>query len=75
MKNLDLSHEDAFELWKQNEDNDGWISKDPEEIVDDIEDYDERNATQEILYTVMYLYNIEFEDETQQRWRFVGDDQ
>lgn len=70
----DWSFEETVNFWKQQADADGWISKDPEEIADDIEDYDDRRQLEEILYKTMYYFNVEWENEDEKRWKFKEDD-
>ncbi|WP_064967992.1 hypothetical protein [Tenacibaculum ovolyticum] len=63
---------EAKEEWKRHENNKGFISISPEEIVENIEDYDKKKEKQEALYGCMYFYETEWENEKEESWRFIN---
>lgn len=71
MSTLKASNTDARAIWKDYEDPEGWISKSPEEVAEDIEDFDEAYVTIPALYSAMYSYEIEYEQPDETRWRFT----
>ncbi len=71
MKTLEVSNSEARAIWKDYEDENGWISKSPEEVAEDIEDFDEAYVTIPALYSAMNFYEIEYEQPDEARWRFT----
>lgn len=71
MKTLEVSNTDARAIWKDYEDAEGWISKSPEEVGEDIGDFDEAYVTIPALYSAMNFYDIEYEQPEEKRWRFT----
>jgi hypothetical protein len=63
---------EAKEEWGTHANKKGFISVTPEEIVQDIEDYDERKEKQEALYGCMSFYDIEWENDKEESWKFLN---
>lgn len=68
---FEVSLTEARSVWKDYEDSEGWISKTPEEIAEDIEDFDDQRVTMEALWRSMNFYEIEYEQPSESRWRFT----
>ena len=71
MRTLEVSLTDARAIWKDHEDPEGWITKQPEEIADEIEDFDEQRVTIDALWRAMNFYEHEYEQPEESRWRFT----
>lgn len=60
------------ETWEKFVEADGFISKNINEVIADLEigDYDEEKEMIESLNIAMNYYDVEFENEREERWRF-----
>lgn len=63
---------EAKELFKQFEEEDGFISQTPEDIVNQLElESEDKPGYIKGLYTCMNFYDKEFKDESETSWRFI----
>ena len=60
-------------MWLKCTDADGWISKDTSTVIAEIgiTGYDEEKEAEESLNLAMNFYDIEFENEKEERWKFI----
>lgn len=68
----EVSQSTGKEIWQKFADSDGWISKSVIQITDEM-DYgtrDEKEITEESLSLAQNYFDIEFENEKEERWRF-----
>lgn len=68
----ELSQSTGKEIWQKFADSAGWISKSVMQVVDEV-GYDTRNEkeiTEKSLLLAQNYFDIEFENEKEERWRF-----
>lgn len=67
-----VSQSEGKKIWEKSADEDGFISKSTSQVISElgIEDYDEEKEMTESLTLAMNYYDVEFENETEERWRF-----
>lgn len=70
----DWSFKQTINFWKKNADSDGWISKKPEQIADQIDNAEDRMSLLEILSMTKNYFNTEWENNSEKRWKFREDD-
>lgn len=57
--------------WKKYENKNGFITTTPEEIVENIDDFDKRNQKLDNLQRARNFYEWEWENDKQESWRFI----
>lgn len=68
-----ISQNEGKEMWLKCADADGWISKDTSAVINELEitGYDDEKEAEESLNLAMNYYDIEFENEKEERWKFI----